>query len=707
MPACCYDNGVASPQLTQLRGAGTAPAQPIGQTISVFANPGTKTYGGSTFGVTATATLGLPVTITVQSGPATISSGVVTLTGAGTVVLVASQAGNTFYLAAPPVTQTFTVSQAVLTVTPAPVSITYGAAIPTTFATNITGFVNNDTFAVVTGSAAVTTTATVGSVVGSYPITATLGTLLAANYTFVFVPGSLTISQATQLLTLNLVGNHTYGDVPFVVTATADSGLPVTLTIKSGSATISNGTLTLTGIGAVVVQASQAGNTNYAVAMPVTTSFQVAPAVLTVTAQPASMVYGATTLPTFTGVITGYVYSDTASVVTGTATYSTTAGSTSIPGSYAITPATTGLSATNYTFVKVNGTLTVSTAALTITPAAATRVYGVANPTLTGTVATLKNGDNPIVTYSTTATITSPVASYLITAALSGVTAANYTPMVVPANLTVTQAGTVTGITVSAAQLNVLSPVTFTASVTPATTGTPTGSVTFYDNGTTTTTLGTATFVAGVGYTLTTSALPGGVHSVTARYSGDTNFTGSSSAPVAVTVGDYSWSASPNSLTIMDGGTGTTTITFTPTFGWTGTQTLSCTGLKTGETCTFIPSTITATGSNGPTMVVLTIGTTPPHAAMGIAASSFGWGRISLAALLLLLPIAFAVRRKRSTCELTLLLVLAMVTMMQGGCGTGSPAANPNATPTGPGTLSISFPGSDSAHQLNLSVTVN
>jgi uncharacterized repeat protein (TIGR01451 family) len=67
--------------------------------------------------------------------------------------------------------------------------------------------------------------------------------------------------------------------------------------------------------------------------------------------------------------------------------------------------------------------------------------------------------------------------------------------------------------------------VTFTATVKPVSpgAGTPTGTVTFYDNGNP---LGTGTLSGGVA-TLTTSTLPGGSDSITASYGGDTNDLGS------------------------------------------------------------------------------------------------------------------------------------------------------------------------------------
>lgn len=76
--------------------------------------------------------------------------------------------------------------------------------------------------------------------------------------------------------------------------------------------------------------------------------------------------------------------------------------------------------------------------------------------------------------------------------------------------------------------------VTFTATVRPVppSTGTPTGTVTFQDGGTT---LGTAPLSGGQA-TYTTRALATGSHAIVAVYAGDVNFTGSTSAPWTQTV---------------------------------------------------------------------------------------------------------------------------------------------------------------------------
>jgi hypothetical protein len=91
---------------------------------------------------------------------------------------------------------TLTVDKATLTVTPNNQSVVAGS-IPILTAT-IAGFVNGDPASVVTGLPVVTTTATSSSPAGSYPITATLGTLAAANYSFTFGTGTLTLIPASN-----------------------------------------------------------------------------------------------------------------------------------------------------------------------------------------------------------------------------------------------------------------------------------------------------------------------------------------------------------------------------------------------------------------------------------------------------------------------------------------------------------------------------
>ncbi|WP_415907023.1 beta strand repeat-containing protein [Oleiharenicola sp. Vm1] len=81
-------------------------ASKLAQTIT-FPNPGDLEMRSAPYTLTADATSGLPVTLVVVSGPATISGKNLTVTGAGQITVKASQAGNSLYLPAPDVTQIF------------------------------------------------------------------------------------------------------------------------------------------------------------------------------------------------------------------------------------------------------------------------------------------------------------------------------------------------------------------------------------------------------------------------------------------------------------------------------------------------------------------------------------------------------------------------------------------------------------------------
>jgi len=83
------------------------------QTIT-FPAPGNQPVGTPAFALGGGASSGLPVTYTVLSGPATISGGLLTVTGPGSVTVQASQPGDTTYLPAVNVNQTFNAVAAAL-----------------------------------------------------------------------------------------------------------------------------------------------------------------------------------------------------------------------------------------------------------------------------------------------------------------------------------------------------------------------------------------------------------------------------------------------------------------------------------------------------------------------------------------------------------------------------------------------------------------
>ena len=166
---------------------------------------------------------------------------------------------------------------------------------------------------------------------------------------------------------------------------------------------------------------------NYANA-PVTIN----PATLTVTANSAVKTYGQAN-PPLSGTVTGFVFSDTLTNTTaGSETFSTTATNASNVGSYSVIGSGLTLNNGNYVFSQATGNataLTINPATLTVTANSAAKTYGQANPTLSGNVAgfvltdTLANTTTGTETFSTTATNTSNVGSYVVTG--SGLTLNN------------------------------------------------------------------------------------------------------------------------------------------------------------------------------------------------------------------------------------------------------------------------------------------
>jgi len=150
------------------------------------------TYGAQPYPLNATAASKLPVTYAVTSGPGAINGNTFSVTGAGTVVVTTSVAGNATYAPAT-ATQSVVVFPAKLTIAASKASVAYNQPLPTLNYT-VNGYVNNDSASVLTGAPQETTTAQQGSAPGSYPITIAQGSLTAPNYAFQFKPSTLTIT---------------------------------------------------------------------------------------------------------------------------------------------------------------------------------------------------------------------------------------------------------------------------------------------------------------------------------------------------------------------------------------------------------------------------------------------------------------------------------------------------------------------------------
>ena len=84
----------------------------LSQTITFTAPTSPVTYPVSPITLSATASSGLAVTLSVLSGPGSITGNTLTVTDTGTIVIAANQAGNSTYAAAPQVTQSIVVNAA-------------------------------------------------------------------------------------------------------------------------------------------------------------------------------------------------------------------------------------------------------------------------------------------------------------------------------------------------------------------------------------------------------------------------------------------------------------------------------------------------------------------------------------------------------------------------------------------------------------------
>lgn len=215
------------------------------------------TYGDAAFAVSASSASSGVFTYAVVSGPATISGATVTLTGAGTVVLSASQAASGSY-AVGAKNVSFAVATEVPAITFTVHSHTYGDAAFAVSASSASSGVF--TYAVVSGPA--TISGVTVTLTGAGTVVLSASQAANGNYAVGSQNASFTVAAEIPAIAFS-VPNHTFGDVPFVATATSASSGVFTYAVVSGPATISGVTVTLTGAGTVVISASQAASGGY------------------------------------------------------------------------------------------------------------------------------------------------------------------------------------------------------------------------------------------------------------------------------------------------------------------------------------------------------------------------------------------------------------------------------------------------------------
>jgi sugar lactone lactonase YvrE len=348
--------------------------------VTITASSPTVTYGAAVPTITAsfgtfvngdtsavltrqpTCTTAYTTTSAVGSSPATSCSG-------------AAAANYTFTY----VNGSFTINPASVTITASSPAVIYGSAVPT-ITPGFSGFLNGDTSVVLTKQPTCTTAYTTTSAVVSSPATSCSGAA-AANYTFSYVNGSVTINPASVTITASspavIYGSAVptitpgfsgflNGDTSVVLTKQPTCTTAYTLTSPVGSSPATS--------------CSGARAANYAITY-VSGSVTVNQALLTITASSPTVIYGSA-VPTITPSFSGFVNGETSSVLTMQPNCTTAYTTTSPVGS---SPATScsGAAAANYAITYVNGSVTVnaaptfvvgsgSTSSITIAPGATT-----------------------------------------------------------------------------------------------------------------------------------------------------------------------------------------------------------------------------------------------------------------------------------------------------------------------------------------------
>ncbi len=225
------------------------------QTTTTFTTSATTvTYGKSitlTATVKGTATVPSTGTVAFRNATTTLATANVGSTGMATATVILPAGAQSITAVYTPSTinyQPSTSGPTVITVTPAALTATatntsrqFGVANPA-FTYTLSGFVNGDTQAsATTGTPTETTTATAASPQGPYPIAIAQGTLAAANYTFAFTPGTLTVTPAVPAVAFTASTTNLFGGQSVTLSATITS----TVGTPTGSVTFFSGLTSL------------------------------------------------------------------------------------------------------------------------------------------------------------------------------------------------------------------------------------------------------------------------------------------------------------------------------------------------------------------------------------------------------------------------------------------------------------------------------
>ncbi len=340
---------------------------PATQTIS-FGGLVKQTYGAAPILLSATASSGEPISFSMVSGPATIVDDVLTMTGAGTVVVKATAPGDNDNEAAS-LDESFTVAPAHLTFTVDNQTMIYGGTLPEPSGSFTSGFVNGDNVDSLTTQPTINTVAA-DSHAGSYAIVA--GGAVDPNYTFIYVNGTLNITRAPLAINADdqsMVYGGTLPALTATFTGLVNGDTPGTVTgLDLATVPVSSHA------GSYAITPSGAVDSDYCITF-VPGTLTITPAPLAITADDQSMVVGST-VPPLSASYSGLANGDTAASLTTLPTLPTAATSASPIGYYLIAPG--GAVDPDYAISYVDGIVNVALEAPTISLAtsAATFVYG-------------------------------------------------------------------------------------------------------------------------------------------------------------------------------------------------------------------------------------------------------------------------------------------------------------------------------------------
>jgi hypothetical protein len=302
--------------------------------------------------------------------------------------------------------------------------------------------------------------------------------------------------------------------------------------------------------------------------------------------------------------------------------------------------------------------------------------------------------------------------SQTLTATFTPSNTTDYIPATASVILKVTRAFTTTALSVSSTSIIAGQSVTLNATVSdssPGSTGTPTGTVSFYDNGAPLSATPVALTAGTAAYT-TAILTPNASNVITAVYSGDANFTGgkstaSNSTTILVAALDFIMAISgPASGTVIPGQSIIYQVNVTPMYGsYASTVNFTVSGLPSGATATFSPSSIAANG--GPQTIIVTILTAPASAAAQSPRRPSSGRRAAPLALALLGLLGLDELRKRRRAVKRFFCLLALLTggaatTLVSGCGGGSGAQ-------GPQNYAVTITATSGTLQHSIGVTLN